>query len=132
VSQENVEFVVAAYDHLNRGEVDTLIDLCDDGFVMDMTERVFNPDMYRGKHELQRFYEGVRSAWDTYLWEVEETRAVDDAVVAMLHCRAQARVGGPPVDWRVAWLWRFRQGRPVSLRFYRERASALKAVGLEE
>jgi ketosteroid isomerase-like protein len=130
MSQENVETVRAAYEHLNRGDVEALIDLCDDEFLMDMSERVFNPDTYRGNHDLRRFYAGVRSVWESYQWEVEETRAVDDMVVAMLHCHAQSREGGPPVDWHVAWLWRFRNGRPVSLRFYRDSARALEAVGL--
>jgi len=38
----------------------------------------------------------------------------------------------PTVDWRVAWLWKLRRGRPVSLRFYRGRAEALEAVGLKD
>jgi ketosteroid isomerase-like protein len=132
MSQQNVETVLAAYEHLNRGEVDALIALCDEDFVMDMSERVFNPDVYEGSQELRRFYDGVRSAWESYQWEVEQTHAVDDAVVAMLHCHGLGREGGPSVDWRVAWLWRFRGRRPVSLRFYRERQRALKAVGLEQ
>jgi ketosteroid isomerase-like protein len=44
MSQDNVEIVRAAYEHLNRGDVEALIGLCDDDFRMDMTERVFNPD----------------------------------------------------------------------------------------
>ena len=132
MSQENVEIVLAAYEHLNRGDVEALIELCDDDFVMDMSERVFNPDTYRGSHDLHRFYEGVRSAWDSYHWDVEEMRVVDDVVVAMVHCQGHGRAGGPPADWRVAWLWRFRDGRAVSLRFYRERQNALAAVGIEQ
>jgi ketosteroid isomerase-like protein len=132
MSQENVEIVLAAYEHLNRGEVDALIELCDDDFRMDMSERVFNPDTYQGSDDIRRFYEGVRSAWETYHWEVEQTRTVGDAVVAMVHCRGQGRESGPWAEWDVAWLWRFRHGRPVSLRFYRDPPRALKAVGLAE
>jgi ketosteroid isomerase-like protein len=132
MSQENVEIVRAAYAHLNRGDVEALIDLCDDDFLMDMSERVFNPDIYRGRDDIRRFYQGVRDVWKSYRWDVEETRADGDSVVAMLHCHAQGREHGPPVDWHVAWLWRFQNGRPVSLRFYRDPARALKAAGLAE
>jgi ketosteroid isomerase-like protein len=128
MSQENVEIVRAAYGHLNRRDVEGFIDLCADDFLMDMSERVFNPDIYRGRQDLRRFYEGVRSVWESYQWEVDETRAEGDSVVAMLHCHAQSREGGPPVDWHVAWLWRFRNGRPISLRFYRDPARALEAL----
>jgi ketosteroid isomerase-like protein len=132
MSADSAEIVRTAYEHLNRGDVEGLIDLCDDDFLMDMSERVFNPDTYRGRDDIRRFYEGVRSVWESYLWNVEETRVAGDVVVAMLHCEAQGHEGGPKVDWRVAWLWNFRDGRPVSLRFYRDRARALEAAGLQE
>jgi ketosteroid isomerase-like protein len=132
MSQENVEVVRLAYEHLNEGDVEGLINLCDDDFLMDMSERVFNPDTYKGAEGIRRFYEGVRDVWESYQWHVEETRIAGDAVVAMLHCQGQSRDGGPSVDWRVAWLWKFRRGRPISLRFYRDRAKALEAAGLRE
>jgi hypothetical protein len=52
-------------------------------------------------------------------------------VIAMLHCHGKGR-HGPEVDWRVAWLWKFQGDTPTSLRFYRDRADALKAAGLRE
>ena len=131
MSTDNVETVCLAYEHLNRGDVEALVELCDDDFVMDMSERVFNPDTYKGDEGIRRFYDGVRDAWETYHWDVEETRVAGDSVVAMLHCEGQSRQG-PRVDWRVAWLWEFRRGKPVSLRFYRDRAQALEAAGLSE
>jgi ketosteroid isomerase-like protein len=132
MSQENAQIVRSAYDHLNRGDVEGLVGLCDDHFLMDMSERVFNPDTYRGHDGIRRFFEGVRGVWESYRWNVEETLVAGDSVVAMLHCEAQGREGGVPVDWHVAWLWRFRQGTPVSLRFYRDPARALEAAGLSE
>jgi ketosteroid isomerase-like protein len=130
MSQENVETVRRIYEHLNRGDVEAVVELCDDDFMMDMTERVFNPETYKGHDGIRRFYEGVKDVWESYRWDVEEARVADDSVVAMLHCRGQSREGGPGVDGRVAWLWRFQGGSPVYLRFYRERAKALEAVGL--
>ena len=130
MSEENVEIVRQVYERLNRGDAEGVVELCDDELVMDMSERVFNPDTYRGHDGIRRFCEGVSDAWESYRWDVEETRVAGDSVVAMLYCQAQGREGGPRVDWRVAWLWRFRQGRPVSIRFYRDRADALEAAGL--
>jgi len=132
MSEQNAEIVRRIYGLLNRGDAEGVIELCDDDFLMDMTERVFNPDIYRGHDGIRRFYDGVRDAWASYQWDVEETRITDDTVVAMLHCEGQSREGGPGVDWRVAWLWKLRRGRAVSVRFYRHRAEALKAAGLQE
>ncbi len=132
MSQENVEVVRRIYEKLNRGDVEAVVELCDDDFLMDMSERVFNPDTYRGHDGVRRFCEGVRDAWDSYQWTVEDTRVKGDSVVAMLHCQGQSRKGGPTVDWRVAWHWKLRLGRAESARFYRDQAKALEAAGLSE
>jgi ketosteroid isomerase-like protein len=132
MSQENVEIVRRTYERLNRGDAEGVVELCDDAFLMDMSERVFNPETYRGHDGIRRFCEGVRDAWESYHWDIEETRIAGDSVVVMLHCQGQSREGGPGVDWRVAWLWKLRRGRPVYVRFYRQRAKALEAAGLRE
>jgi ketosteroid isomerase-like protein len=132
MSQRNAEIVCRIYERLNRGDVEGVVDLCDDDFLMDMSERVFNPDTYKGDDGIRRFYEGVQDAWESYHWTVEETRTAGDTVVAMLHCQGRAREGEPGVDWRVAWLWRLRRDRPVFTRFYRQRQDALEAAGLRE
>jgi ketosteroid isomerase-like protein len=132
MSQENVEIVGRIYERLNRGDVEGVVALCDDDFLIDMSERVFNPDTYRGHDGNRRFYEGVQDAWESYRWDVEETRIAGDSVVAMLHCHGRSREGGPEPDSRVAWLWRLQRGRPVSLRAYRDRTEALEAAGLRE
>ncbi len=126
----NEEIVRRIYERLNRGDVEGVVELCDGELLMDFSERVFNPDTYRGHDGIRRFCEGVKDAWQSYRWDVEETRVAGDTVVAMLHCEGQSREGGPGVDWRVAWLWKLRQGRPVFLRFYRDRENALDAAGL--
>jgi ketosteroid isomerase-like protein len=132
MSQENVEIVRQVYERLNRGDVEGVVALCDEDFLMDMSERVFNPDTYKGHDGVRRFYDGVMDAWESYRWDVEEARKGDDWVVAMLRCRGQSREAGPGVDWRVAWFWRLRQGKAVFVRFYRQRADALEAAGLSE
>ena len=48
MSQTNVETVGRLYDLLNEGDVEGVVQLCHDDFLMDMTERVFNPDTYEG------------------------------------------------------------------------------------
>ena len=132
MSGENEAIVRSIYDHLNRSDIQAVADLCDDKVELDMTGRVFNPETYRGREGLERFYQDVTDAWESYVWGVEETRDAGDTVIAMLHCTGQSRAEGPGVDWRVAWAWRFSDGRPVAIKFYRDRAEALEAAGLSE
>ena len=77
MSEDDAETVRRIYDHLNRGDVDRVVSLCDEEIVVEMTERVFNPDVYRGHDGLRRFYEGVADAWESYHWTVEETRIAE-------------------------------------------------------
>jgi ketosteroid isomerase-like protein len=132
MSKENAEIVQRAYKLLNQGDIEGLVSLCRDDFVMDMSERVFNPETYRGHEGIRQFHRDVQEAWETYEWHVEEARTTGDSVVAMLYCHGTSREGGPQVDWRVAWIWNFDRGKATSLRFYRERQEALEAVGLSE
>jgi ketosteroid isomerase-like protein len=130
MSDANAEIVRRIYDGLNQLDADEVIELCEDDISMDMSERVFNPDVYRGHEGIRRFCRDVGEAWESYRWDVEETRPVGDSVVVMLHCQGHSREGAPGVDWRVAWLWELRDGRAVSVRFYRDRSKALEAVGI--
>jgi ketosteroid isomerase-like protein len=132
MSRENVEVVHRVYERLNRGDVEGVVELCGDDIEMDFSERVFNPATYSGHDGIRRFYAGVKEVWQSYQWAVEDTRVADDWVVALLYCRGQGRQEAPPAEWRVAWLWKFREGRPVYLRFYRQRVHALEAVGLRK
>jgi hypothetical protein len=70
------------YERLNRGDVEGIVELCDDDFLMDMSERVFNPDTYRGMMGFRRFYSGVQDAWESYRWGVEETRIAAKGLAA--------------------------------------------------
>lgn len=132
MSEEHAEIVRRAYELLNRRDAEALVELCADDFVIDMSERVFNPATYRGPDGIRRFLDDVDAAWKSYHWDVEETRVAGDVVVAMLHCQGQSRDAGPEVDWHVAWSWRLRGKTPTSLRFYRNRAQALAAAGVSE
>jgi ketosteroid isomerase-like protein len=130
MSQENVELVREAYERLNRGDVEGVVELCDENFVIDMSERVFNPAVYRGHDGIRRFYADVMEVWESFEWNVEDALTSGDAVVAMLHALGRGEGSGLEIDWRVAWIWTVRDGRCVSLRFYRDRDRALEAAGL--
>jgi ketosteroid isomerase-like protein len=132
MSEENVELVRQAYERLNRGDVEGVVELCDEGIVIDMSERVFNPAVYEGHDGIRRFYGDVMEVWEHYEWNVEDALVSGDAVVAMLHCLGRGGGSGLEIDWRVAWIWTLREGRIQSFRFYRERDAALEAAGLAE
>ena len=125
-----MRLVRQAYESLNRGDVEAIVEFCDEDFVLDMSHRVFNPAVYHGHDGIRQFYRDVMDVWESYQWTVEDALVSGDDVVALLRCVGRGRGSGLEVDWRVAWTWTFRNGRGTSLRFYKERDEALEAAGL--
>jgi ketosteroid isomerase-like protein len=132
MSQENVEIVRRAHKALNGGDVDALVALCDVAFRLDMSDRVLNPAVYEGHDGIRRFYAEVREVWASYTWEPEELVESGDDVIALLRSSGKGRGSGIEMERRTAMVWTVRENRATSLRFFRDREAALKAVGLRE
>ena len=130
MSQENLEVVRRASEALNEGDIDALLAFCHDDFELDMSDRVLNPETYRGHEGVRRFYAEVHDAWERYVWEPEELHDTGDLVVALVRARGRGRGSGLEVDRKAAMTWRLRDGRASELRFFRDREAALEAAGL--
>jgi ketosteroid isomerase-like protein len=127
-----MEVVRRAHQALNGGDMDALVVLCDLEFRLDMSDRVFNPEVYAGHDGIRRFYSEVRDVWASYVWEPEELMEVGDNVVALLRSTGRGQGSGVEVERRTAMVWTVRQGRATALRFFRDCNEALKAVGLRD
>ena len=124
---ESFEIVERAHEALNSGDIDALVDLCDDGFLLDMSDRVFNPAVYDGHEGIRRFYAEVRDVWETYVWEPEELIDMGSQVVALLRSTGRGRESGVEVERETAIIWSVQDGRLTALRFYRNRNEALRS-----
>ena len=129
---ESFEIVERAHEALNSGDIDALVDLCDDGFRLDMSDRVFNPAVYDGHEGIRRFYAEVRDVWETYVWEPEELIDMGSQVVALLRSTGRGRESGVEVERETAIVWSLREGRLTGLRFYRNRDEALRRTSSSE
>ena len=127
---ENVETVRRAHEALNAGEIDALVALCDPGFQLDMSDRVFNPAVYHGHEGIRAFYAEVMDVWERFTWEVTEVEEREGVIVAFLESTGKARGSGLELDRRSAMVWRVDEGEAMSLTFYRDPAEALAAARL--
>jgi ketosteroid isomerase-like protein len=132
MSRENVEVVQRAHAALNSGDVDALVTLCNPAFRLDMSDRVLNPMVYEGHGGIRRFYDEVRDVWASYTWEPEELVESGEKVVALLRSSGRGRGSGIEMERETAMVWTIRNKRAVSLRFFRNRAEALEAAGVQE
>jgi ketosteroid isomerase-like protein len=129
MSRENVELVRRALSAPRRSE---FVELFDPTVRLDVSERVFNPEMYEGYDGLTRWRADVEDVWESYRMEQEEFFEGDDVVVAFTRERGRGKGSRVVVDRPIAFLFRLRGGRVSEIRLYVDRERALRAAGLEE
>jgi ketosteroid isomerase-like protein len=137
VSQENVEAVrqlMALVEQAREADVplpDT--DLITPDAEIDMSRRVFNPAVYRGREGWTRLRDEIREVWEE--WRVTPERFFDagDRVVSLERARARGRGSGVEVEIpRSASIWTLVDGRVRRVEVGWDLEAALKAVGLED
>ena len=136
MSQENVEIVREVVALWNRPREPIrnreLLDRFAADVVIDMTRRVFNPDIYEGHDGLRRLGRDVASVWRDFRVDLERVIDAGDRVV-VIETRHGRGVGSDvEVTNRSAVIWTIRNGRVVRMETDLEPDDALKAVGLEE
>jgi ketosteroid isomerase-like protein len=127
-----VELVQRALAGLNAGDIEGVVAVCDPGFELDMSDRVFNPSTYRGHDGIRQFHAEVLEVWEHYVWEPEQVFEQGELVVALVRTRGRGRGSGLEVDRQTAMIWTVRGNKVVSLRFYRDRERALEAAASRE
>jgi uncharacterized protein len=132
IPQENIEVVRRLHERLNSGDIDGVVELCEPAFHLDMSERVFNPEIYEGHEGIRRFYADVRDIWEQYRWTPEQLLEARPHVVALVRAQGRGRGSGLEIDRRIALVWTFARGRATALRLYVDPTKALEAVGLSE
>lgn len=143
MSQQNVEIVreaMALADEARNAELsqpalDALVgqftDLVATDAQFDMSERVFNPDVYTGEVGLRRLIREIREVWDEFRVTPERFVDAGDRVVVIEAIRGRGRTSNVPVESRSASIWTLRDGQIVHMKTSYDPREALEAVGLE-
>jgi ketosteroid isomerase-like protein len=119
-----------AHDALNRGDAEALVALCAPDFRLDMSDRVFNPDVYSGHDGIRRFLAEVHEVWETFTWEPTELMESPDVVLAVVRSVGHGRGSGMDIDRHSAMLWRIPEETLLALTFYRDPFAARIAAGI--
>ena len=133
MSQENVELIRRAYDHVEKtGEM--LRDDVHPDFVWDTTtfRRAMRPGTFVGVDETNEWLSDWVDTFESWSIDIEEMVDAEDHVVAIVRQRGKAKHGGPEVEMRLAQVWTFRDGLAARMEMYDDRDEALEAVGLRE
>jgi ketosteroid isomerase-like protein len=100
--------------------------------VIDMSRRVFNPDVYEGRAGLLRLGEDVASIWSEFQIEPERMIEAGDKVVVIEIRRGRGAESTVKVEQRAGVIWTLSDGRVVRMETDYVPDEALKAVGLDE
>jgi ketosteroid isomerase-like protein len=134
MSQENVEVVRKACEAWVRGDFDAVFEINHPEVEWDTTHFEGWPEnqVYSGREEVTRFLGEWLASWDSYEAGVDELLDAGDLVVVFWWQRMTGRGSGVPVELDSAQIWTIRDGQPIRIDSYTDRAEALEAVGLRE
>jgi ketosteroid isomerase-like protein len=136
MSEENVEVVREVMDLMSQPagperNRDLLARIAPD-VVIDMSRRVFNPDVYEGHAGLQRLGSEVRQIWKDFRIEPERIIDAGERVVVIETRSGHGAGSDVEVQQRSGVIWTLRDDLVVRMETDLEPGEALRAVGLEE
>jgi ketosteroid isomerase-like protein len=133
MSQENVDLALAAVDAVARMDGDRLAELTHPevewhSFLAQLGEG----GVYRGHEGMREYARDLRDAWEVFSGDVQGALAVGEIVVLVSQLRYRGKGSGVDTKAPAGHVVKFREGRIVHMRSFREPEAALEAMGLRE
>jgi ketosteroid isomerase-like protein len=133
MSQENVEIARKVLDALGTRDSSTLIALSDPEVEWHSFFALAEGGAYQGHDGARRYMSDLEDAWEIGRAEVDgDGIAVGDiaVLVGWLHYRGKG--SGVESTSPAGWMFKFRDGKLLCFRAFRDPEQALEAVGLSE
>lgn len=129
-SEENVRKVEQAYAGFFSGDLDAFFEHFDDnGEIIEASSLPYG-GVYKGRAEATRALMLIQQAWGDISIDFEYFLPGPNIVAAIGQMRGKARSGGAALDMPLIELWRFEQGRVVSISpIYGDTHEALGLLG---
>ena len=126
----NEQLLRQGYDAWNRGDWQAMEKLLAPEFEIDATDRVLNPDRYRGLEGFRRLAAEMAEVWDR--WEIEPLQFIEqgDSIFVAHLVRARGKGSGVEVEQTYWSVWNVRDREAVRLALFVDRDRALAAAGL--
>jgi ketosteroid isomerase-like protein len=120
--------IVAAYEALNRRDIDAAIEALDQDAEWHESEVLPDTGIYRGREAIRAFLTDFLDSWERFHQTVEEVRQADDRVLVLIHLEARGRGSAAEVDARYAHLWAISGGRGIRVDAFYDRDEAIAAL----
>jgi ketosteroid isomerase-like protein len=133
MSEEAVKLAGDVLDALSRGDFARLIALTDPevewrSFFAELGEE----GVYRGVDGMRRYVEDLNEAWEMLRVDVDDGIGVGDVALLVGRIHYRGKGSGVEDETSAGWMLKFRQGKVVRFRAFREPEQVLEAAGLSE
>jgi ketosteroid isomerase-like protein len=120
--------VVASYEALNNGDIDTAMAALAEDAEWHESEVLPDTGIYRGREEIRAFLTSFLGSWELFHQTVEEVIQEGDRVLVMIHLQATGRGSAADVDARYAHLWTVSGGQGTRVDAFYDREEARAAL----
>jgi ketosteroid isomerase-like protein len=132
MGEETVGLARQVMEALSRQDFSRLISLTDPevewhSFFAELGQE----GMYRGHEGMRRYVSDLSDAWEVVRADVDNGLAVGDVAVLVGRIHYRGRGSGLETESPAGWMLKFRQGKVVLFRAFREPEQALERIGLQ-
>jgi uncharacterized protein len=121
-----------AYDAFNRGDIAKAVEELDPAIEWTAPASFPGGGTYHGREGVSQYLTQSRAGWAEGRSEPEKFIATRDRVVVFVHARMRMKGSSDWREVRLADVYTFRNGRPVSMRAFADRKEALNWVGVHD
>lgn len=130
VSDDNLTVIKKAYELFFGGEIDRFFEIFDDDVELIEADGLPYGGIYRGKETVREAILSVLSNWEKMTLDLDVIAAEGDYVIGYGTFAATALKTGKRVSFRLAEVWKLRNGRVVMLNpVYGDTKQASEALG---
>ena len=130
MSRENLALAHDVIDAVEARDIDRLIELTDSEVEWRSAFVAGTGGVYRGHNGMREYVRDMKDAWDIVRLDVDHEIGVGEVVLFIGRIHYRGKGSGVEAESESGYLLKFREGRVVTFRPFREPEKALEAIGL--
>jgi ketosteroid isomerase-like protein len=130
---DKIELLKAGFEAFSSADLERIVELTHPDFVgVVPPELSTEPDTYRGREGIRRYFESFWDVFDEICFQPERFWDAGELVVVSMRLTARGKHTALPVEQRNAQVWTLRDGKLGSVVTYASLSDALEAAGVSE
>jgi ketosteroid isomerase-like protein len=126
----NVELVRRGFEAMSNGGVEGMLPFVHPHFEVNTPASLAaEPDTYRGREGVRRWFDSFYEAVDEIRFEAHEYRAVGEKVVVPFTMRVRGRTTGIEAEQSAVQVWELREGKAFRMEIFATVDEAMEALG---